>query len=84
MTKTRSSNSAFTRTRTIWFGVTGIILAKLDGTAKGGVVVSIHDQLSIPVKFVGLGETPEDIETFDPERFVTALFGERPGDTARA
>jgi signal recognition particle GTPase len=36
------------------------------------------------VKFVGLGETPEDIETFDPERFVTALFGERPGDTARA
>jgi fused signal recognition particle receptor len=57
-------------------GVTGIILAKLDGTAKGGVVISIHDQLNIPVKFVGLGETPEDIETFDPERFVEALFGE--------
>ena len=53
-------------------GVTGIVLAKLDGTAKGGVVVSIHDQLSIPVKFIGLGETPEDIETFDPQRFVTA------------
>jgi fused signal recognition particle receptor len=57
-------------------GVTGIFLAKLDGTAKGGVVVSIHDQLNIPVKFVGLGETPEDIETFDPHRFVDALFGE--------
>jgi fused signal recognition particle receptor len=57
--------------------VTGIFLAKLDGTAKGGVVLSIKEQLNIPVKFVGLGETPEDIETFDPERFVDALFGER-------
>jgi fused signal recognition particle receptor len=57
-------------------GVTGILLAKLDGTAKGGVVISIHDQLNIPVKFIGLGETPQDIETFDPERFVNALFGE--------
>jgi fused signal recognition particle receptor len=58
-------------------GVTGILLAKLDGTAKGGVVISIHDQLNIPVKFIGLGETPEDIETFDPQRFVAALFGEK-------
>jgi fused signal recognition particle receptor len=57
--------------------VTGIILAKLDGTAKGGVVVAIRDQLKIPIKFMGLGETPEDIETFDPQRFVDALFGER-------
>src|SRR5437763_8603472 len=57
--------------------VTGIILAKLDGTAKGGVVLSIKEKLNIPVKFVGLGETPEDIETFDPERFVDALFGEK-------
>ncbi|WP_428940248.1 signal recognition particle-docking protein FtsY [Fontivita pretiosa] len=55
--------------------VTGIILAKLDGTAKGGVVLAIRDQLKIPVKFVGLGETPQDIETFDPQRFVDALFG---------
>ena len=54
--------------------VSGIMLAKLDGSAKGGVVVAIHDQLKIPVKFVGLGETPEDIETFDPQRFVDALF----------
>ena len=57
-------------------GVTGIILAKLDGTAKGGVVISIRDQLNIPVKFIGLGETPQDIETFDPARFVNALFGD--------
>jgi fused signal recognition particle receptor len=56
--------------------VTGIILAKLDGTAKGGVVIAIREQLNIPVKFVGLGEKPEDIETFDPIRFIKALFGE--------
>src|SRR6184192_3803109 len=63
--------------------VTGIILAKLDGTAKGGVVLAIRDQLKIPVKFIGLGETPQDIETFDPTRFVDALFGERtPASTA--
>ncbi|MGA2232624.1 MAG: signal recognition particle-docking protein FtsY [Tepidisphaeraceae bacterium] len=55
--------------------VTGIFLAKLDGTAKGGAVLAIRDQLNIPVKFVGLGETPQDIETFDPKRFVDALFG---------
>ncbi len=55
--------------------VTGIVLAKLDGTAKGGVVMSIKEQLNIPVKFIGLGETPQDIETFDPTRFVDALFG---------
>jgi fused signal recognition particle receptor len=57
--------------------VTGIFLAKLDGTARGGVIMSIRDQLKIPVKFVGLGETPEDIETFDPQRFVDALFATR-------
>ncbi|HEX8522276.1 MAG TPA: signal recognition particle-docking protein FtsY [Tepidisphaeraceae bacterium] len=59
--------------------VTGIVLAKLDGTAKGGVVLSVRDQLNIPVKFIGLGETPEDIETFDPQRFIDALFGDAPG-----
>ena len=57
-------------------GITGIILAKLDGTAKGGVVLAIRDQLKIPIKFIGLGETPADIETFAPERFVDGLFGE--------
>jgi fused signal recognition particle receptor len=60
--------------------VTGIILAKLDGTAKGGAVLAIREQLNIPVKFVGLGETPQDIETFDPKRFVDALFGDGKGE----
>ncbi|MFH1613838.1 MAG: signal recognition particle-docking protein FtsY [Planctomycetota bacterium] len=54
--------------------VTGIFLAKLDGTARGGIVIAIKDQLDIPVKFVGLGERPEDIAEFDPEEFVEALF----------
>ena len=54
--------------------ITGIFLAKLDGTARGGIVIAIKDQLDIPVKFVGLGEKPEDIAEFDPETFVEALF----------
>ena len=54
--------------------VTGIFLAKLDGTARGGIVIAIKDQLDIPVKFIGLGETPEDIAEFDPDVFVEALF----------
>lgn len=56
--------------------VTGLFLAKLDGSAKGGIVIGIHDQINIPVKFAGLGETPADIEPFDPESFVEALFAE--------
>jgi fused signal recognition particle receptor len=55
-------------------GITGIVLAKLDGTAKGGIVVAIKDATTIPVKFVGVGETPEDLEPFEPESFVTAMF----------
>ena len=54
--------------------VTGIFLAKLDGTAKGGIVVAICDKLGIPVKFVGLGEGSDDIEEFDAELFTSALF----------
>jgi len=54
--------------------VTGIFLAKLDGTARGGIVIAIKDMLDIPVKFVGLGETPEDIAEFNPDEFVEALF----------
>ena len=57
-------------------GVTGIVLAKLDGTARGGIVIAIREQLDIPVKFVGVGERPEDIQPFDPDAFVDALFGE--------
>jgi fused signal recognition particle receptor len=55
--------------------VSGIFLAKLDGTARGGIVIAIKDQLNIPVKFVGLGETPQDIAEFDPEKFIEAMFG---------
>ena len=55
--------------------VSGIFLAKLDGTARGGIVIAIKDKLDIPVKFVGLGEKPEDIAEFDPATFVEALFG---------
>jgi len=56
--------------------VTGLFLAKLDGTAKGGIVVAIRNQLDIPVKFIGVGESMEDIAVFEPEAFVEALFSE--------
>jgi len=55
-------------------GVTGIVLSKLDGTAKGGIVVAVKDTTDIPVKFVGMGETPDDLQPFDPDWFVEALF----------
>lgn len=54
--------------------VTGIFLAKLDGTAKGGIVVAIRDAIDVPVKLVGVGETPDDVEPFDPDAFVEAMF----------
>ena len=53
---------------------TGIVLSKLDGTAKGGVIVPIRQQFEIPVKFIGLGESENDLAVFDPEQFVAALF----------
>ena len=54
--------------------VTGIFLAKLDGTAKGGIVIAIRDALNVPVKLVGVGETPEDVEPFNPDEFIDAMF----------
>ncbi len=54
--------------------VTGIFLTKLDGTARGGIVIAIRENLAIPVKFVGLGETPADVQPFDPPSFVEAMF----------
>jgi fused signal recognition particle receptor len=54
--------------------VTGLMVTKLDGTAKGGALVSIRSQLGLPVLFIGLGESPEDIERFEPAVFVDALF----------
>lgn len=55
---------------------TGIVLAKLDGTAKGGVTVAIRQRMGIPVKYVGVGEQIDDLELFDPDSFVDALFDE--------
>ena len=56
--------------------VTGIVLTKLDGTAKGGIVLAIRNKLNIPVKFVGLGEGMDDLQPFDPEKYVYGLFAE--------
>jgi fused signal recognition particle receptor len=56
--------------------VTGIVLTKLDGTAKGGIVLAIRNELNIPVKFVGLGEKMDDLQEFDPEQYVYGLFAE--------
>ncbi|GAA4712909.1 signal recognition particle-docking protein FtsY [Brevibacillus fulvus] len=68
-------------------GVTGIVLTKLDGTAKGGIVIAIRNELKIPVKYVGLGERMDDLQPFDPEQFVHALFAgliaEEAAETAK-
>jgi fused signal recognition particle receptor len=56
-------------------GVTGLVVTKLDGTAKGGIVVAIARELKIPVKFIGLGEQLDDLQPFDPKQFAEALFG---------
>ena len=55
-------------------GITGLVLTKLDGTAKGGVVLAISNELSIPVKFIGVGEKIDDLQPFDKKAFVDALF----------
>ncbi|MBZ5592068.1 MAG: signal recognition particle-docking protein FtsY [Acidobacteriia bacterium] len=55
-------------------GVTGILLAKLDGTAKGGVVVAIARELNLPIRYVGIGEKADDLLPFDPEKFIASLF----------
>ncbi|NWN95943.1 MAG: signal recognition particle-docking protein FtsY, partial [Bacillus sp. (in: Bacteria)] len=56
--------------------VTGIVLTKLDGTAKGGIVLAIRNELHIPVKFVGLGEKMDDLQPFDAEKYVYGLFSD--------
>jgi len=73
-----SQASKFTET----VDCTGIVLAKLDGTAKGGVVVAIRQQVGLPVKYVGIGEQPEDWALFSSEDFVDALFSEIGADRA--
>lgn len=60
--------------------ITGIILTKLDGTAKGGVVIAIANELNIPVRYIGVGEQMYDLQLFEPEKFVEALFGSETGE----
>ena len=57
-------------------GVTGVILTKLDGTSKGGMVFSIYRDLGLPVRFIGTGEKIEDLAPFDPDQFIEGLFEE--------
>ena len=58
--------------------ITGIVLTKLDGTAKGGIVIAVQRELGVPVKLVGLGEGPDDLAPFEPEAFVDAIIGGQP------
>ena len=54
--------------------LTGLVVTKLDGTSKGGMIVTIEKELGLPIKFVGLGEKPDDLQEFDPKQFAEALF----------
>jgi fused signal recognition particle receptor len=60
-------------------GLTGLVLTKLDGTAKGGIAVRIHQELGVPIKLVGVGERIDDLQVFDPKTFVDAVLGPPPG-----
>lgn len=61
-------------------GITGIVLTKLDGTARGGVVLAIREDLQVPVKFIGVGEGIDDLQPFDPAQFAAGLFDEGDGE----
>ena len=60
--------------------ISGIVLTKMDGTAKGGVVIGISDQLKVPVKYIGLGEGMEDLQLFNRKEFVQSLFDDKKSD----
>jgi len=60
-------------------GVTGLVVTKLDGTAKGGVVFALAKEFGLPIRFVGIGEKAEDLREFDPEAFVDALLPQALG-----
>ena len=64
--------------------LTGIILTKMDGTAKGGIAIAVQSELKIPVKFIGIGEQVEDLQRFDPDAFIDALFTQEPKDEESA
>ena len=59
-------------------GITGSVLTKLDGTARGGIIIAIKEELGLPVKYIGVGEQIDDLQPFDPQQFVDALFAEEP------
>ena len=65
-------------------GLTGLILTKLDGTAKGGIAIRIHQELGVPIKLVGVGEQIDDLQRFEPKTFVDALLGEQPAEPEQA
>ncbi len=65
-------------------GITGIVLTKLDGTAKGGVVLAIKEELDVPVKYIGVGEQIDDLQPFDPEEFARALFADDSSNAKEA
>jgi len=71
-----TGQNAFAQAKTFHqaIGVTGIVLTKLDGTPKGGIVFAINKELGLPVKFIGIGEGIEDLKDFDPREFVEALL----------
>jgi fused signal recognition particle receptor len=56
--------------------LTGLVITKLDGTSKGGMVVAIHQEMDLPIKFIGLGEQADDLQPFDAAQFAEALFAE--------
>ena len=62
--------------------ISGIVLTKMDGTAKGGIAVAIQSELGVPVKYIGVGETIDDLQKFDPDEFVNALFDVKNEDLA--
>lgn len=64
--------------------LTGIILTKMDGTAKGGIAVAIQSELNVPVKYIGVGETIEDLQKFDVDEFVNALFDVKPDESTES
>jgi fused signal recognition particle receptor len=64
--------------------VTGVIITKLDGTARGGVVFAVRQELGVPIRYIGVGEAVDDLRSFDPRQFVDALFGDADGAEPRA
>jgi fused signal recognition particle receptor len=74
-----TGQNAFEQARhfTSFAGITALAITKLDGTAKGGVVIGISDQFKIPVKYIGIGEKMEDLQVFDRFEFVDSLFSQK-------